>query len=248
MKKRKLLKFIPLVIVLLLVSYSAFWVSSYSRPTEEAVAVFNSNSGSNINVAKDKFITFTPKYKEATTGFIFYPGGKVAPEAYAPLCSKIAANGFMVVIVPMPLNLAVLSGNKGNEVIKDYPEIKNWVIGGHSLGGVMAASFAHSHLDLVKGLVMYAAYPQNKDDLSSSNLKVLSLWGSEDGCADINKVTGAKDILPKDSEFKAIDGGNHAQFGNYGNQKGDNAAKISVLEQQNLAIEYTVDLLGEVSK
>ena len=246
MKKIRHLKLIPFVIIIILVGSSAFWVSSYSKPTEDAIAVFNTNSS--INVARDKFITFTPKYKKATTGFIFYPGGKVAPEAYAPLCSKIAAKGYMVVIVPMPLNLAVLNGDKGEEVITAYPEIKNWVIGGHSLGGVMAASFAHSHLDLVKGLIMYAAYPQDKDDLSTSNLKVLSLWGSEDGCADITKVTGAKDILPKNTEFKPIDGGNHSQFGNYGNQKGDNLAKISIIEQQNLAAEYTVSLLSEVSK
>ena len=246
MKKKRLLKLIPFVIIILLVGYSAFWVSSYSKPTEDAIAVFNSNS--TIDVTRDKFITFTPKYQEATTGFIFYPGGKVAPEAYAPLCSKIAAKGYKVVIVPMPLNLAILSGDKGNEVIAAYPEIKNWAIGGHSLGGVMAASFAHNHLDLVKGLIMYAAYPQNKDDLSTSNLKVLSLWGSEDGCADITKVTGAKDILPKDTEFKSITGANHAQFGNYGNQKGDNPAKISSVEQQNLAVQYTVSLLSEVTK
>ena len=246
MKKIRHLKLISFVIIIILVVYSAFWVSSYSKPTEDAVAVFNSSSS--INVTRDKFITFAPKYKEPTTGFIFYPGGKVAPEAYAPLCSKIAAKGYKVVIVPMPLNLAVLSGDKGKEVITAYPEIKNWVIGGHSLGGVMAASFAHSHLDLVKGLIMYAAYPQDKNDLSTSNLKVLSLWGSEDGCADITKVTGAKDILPKDTEFKPIAGGNHGQFGNYGNQKGDNPAKISIIEQQNLAVQYTVSLLSEVSK
>ncbi|MGV8982516.1 alpha/beta hydrolase [Clostridium sp.] len=246
MKKKKLLKLILFAIIILLIGYSAFWVSSYSKPTQDALAVLNSNS--TIDVIRDKFITFTPKYQKVTTGFIFYPGGKVAPEAYAPLCSKIAAKGYMVVIVPMPLNLAILSGDKGKEVIAAYPQIKNWAIGGHSLGGVMAASFAHNHLDLVKGLIMYAAYPQNKDDLSTSELKVLSLWGSEDGCADITKVTGAKDILPKDTEFKSIEGANHAQFGNYGNQKGDNPAKISSVEQQNLTVQYTVSLLMEVSK
>ena len=246
MKKKRLLKLIPFVIIILLLGYSAFWVSSYSKPTQDAVAILNNNSA--LDITSDKFITFTPKYQEVATGFIFYPGGKVAPEAYAPLCSKIAAKGYKVVIVPMPLNLAILSGDKGKQVIAAYPEIKNWAIGGHSLGGVMAASFAHNHLDLVKGLIMYAAYPQNKDDLSTSTLKVLSLWGSEDGCADITKVTGAKDILPRDTEFKSIDGANHAQFGNYGNQKGDNPAKISSVEQQNLALQYTISLLSEISK
>ncbi|ERI93979.1 hypothetical protein HMPREF1982_01287 [Clostridiales bacterium oral taxon 876 str. F0540] len=246
MKKRRLLRFTPLLLIAALVIYAIFWVSSYSRPTEDAVMAFSSNNS--IEVSNDKFITFTPKDKNTETGFIFYPGGKVAPEAYAPICSKIAAQGYKVIIVPMPLNLAVLNGNKAQEVIKAYPEIKNWVIGGHSLGGVMAASFAKKHTDEIKGLVMFAAYPQAKDDMSKDTLKVLSLWGSEDGCADISKVTGAKAIVPKDAEFKAIEGGNHAQFGNYGFQKGDNEAKIPSAQQQSIAVEYTVSLLNEVSK
>lgn len=246
MKKRKFLRFIPLLLIVLIVSYAAFWVLSYSRPTEDAITAFNSNS--NIEVLNDKFITFTPKDKKTETGFIFYPGGKVAPEAYAPICSKIASQGYKVIIVPMPLNLAVLNGDKAQEVIKAYPEIKNWVIGGHSLGGVMAASFAKKHTDEIKGLVMFAAYPQAKDDMSKDDLKVLSLWGSEDGCADISKVTGAKAILPKDAEFMPIEGGNHAQFGNYGAQKGDNQAKIPAVQQQSIAVQHTVSLLSEVSE
>lgn len=246
MNKKKLKIFIPLLIILFLFGYAAYWLTDYYKPTEEAVAAFNENKS--FEIIKDDFITISPKNVTATTGFIFYPGGKVAPEAYIPLASKIANNGYKVIIVPMPFNLAILDGNKGEEVIKDYPEIKNWVVGGHSLGGVMAADFAYKHLDEVKGLVMFAAYPQDKNNLTDSNIKVLSIYGTEDGCADIGKIQGAKTILPKSSEFKAIDGGNHAQFGNYGFQKGDNDAKISTEEQQAITVQYTVNLLNEVSK
>lgn len=246
MKKKKLIKFIPLVILVILIVCSAIWVSSYYRPADEAIAVFNNTS--NIKITKDKFITFTPNEKKSETGFIFYPGGKVSPDAYAPLCSKIAASGYKVIIAPMPLNLAIFSSEKAKDVIATNPDIKNWVIGGHSLGGVMAASYAYKHPDQIKGLVLYAAYPQNKNDMSKQDLKVLSVWGTEDGCADLKKVQDAKALVPKDSEFKAIEGGNHAQFGSYGPQKGDNSAKITSVEQQSMAAQYTISLLNEISK
>lgn len=246
MKKKKLIKFIPLAIVVLLIGYCAIWVSSYYRPAEEATAVFNNSSSIEIN--KDKFITFTPKEKKSKTGFIFYPGGKVAADAYAPLCSKIAASGYKVIIAPMPLNLAILSSDKASDVIAANPDVENWVIGGHSLGGVMAASYAYKHPGQVKGLVLYAAYPQDKNNMSKQNLRVLSVWGTEDGCADLKKVQGAKSLVPEDAEFKAIEGGNHAQFGSYGPQKGDNSAKITSAEQQSMAAQYTISLLNEISK
>jgi hypothetical protein len=246
MKKKRLKLYIHLVLLILILGYGTYWVNDYYRPTEDAVPVFN--SGKSMEISKDDFITIYPKEETITTGFIFYPGGKVAPEAYIPIASKIASKGYTVVIVPMPLKLAVLGGNKGEEVIKAHPEIKNWVIGGHSLGGVMAANFAKKHLDQIKGLVMFAAYPQDKDNLSSSNLKVVSIYGTEDGCADIAKVTGAKGLLPMDASFKPIEGGNHAQFGNYGQQKGDNKAALTSSEQQAAAVQYTVSLLEAVSK
>jgi hypothetical protein len=245
MKIKKQFKITLIIFAAIFLAFAANWLLSSYKPTEEAVQVFSS---SNVEVSKDKFITFKPKEKTPETGLIFYPGGKVAPEAYAPLCSKIAAQGYMVVIAPMPLNLAVLSPDKAEEVIKTFPNIKNWAIGGHSLGGVMAASFAKKHSEEVKALAFFASYPQDKDDLSSSKLKVLSLWGSEDGLADISKIKGAEKLLPSSSVFKEIPGGNHAQFGSYGIQEGDKEAKIPALDQQSLAVQYTVNLLSEISK
>lgn len=246
MKRKKQFKITALLLLLIVIAFTANWLLSSYKPTDEAVQVFNGKN--NVEVSKDKYITFTPRDKAPDTALIFYPGGKVSPEAYAPLCSKIAAQGYMVVVVPMPLNLAVLGANKAEEVIKTYPNIRNWAIGGHSLGGVMAVSFAKNHTDIIKALALYASYPQDKDDISNTELKVLSVWGSEDGCADISKIKRAQNIVPKDSVFKEISGGNHAQFGNYGFQKGDNAAKIPSLDQQSLTVQYTVNLLSGISK
>lgn len=245
MKRNKLFKIVTLLIAAVVIITASIWLFSSYKPTDDAIAVFSSNS--NVEVTKGKYITFTPRDKAPDTALIFYPGGKVAPEAYAPICSKIATRGYMVIIAPMPLNLAVLSPDMAQDIIKSYDKIKNWAIGGHSLGGVMAASFAKKHSEEIKALVFYASYPQKKDDISNTNLKVLSIWGSEDGCADISKIKAAENIIPKDSVFKEIPGGNHAQFGNYGFQKGDNVAKIPSLDQQSLAVQYTVNLLSEIS-
>jgi hypothetical protein len=246
MKSKKKIKIIIFLVTAVIIAFTSNWLFSSYKPTEEAISVFSSFN--TFEVTKDKYIIFKPLNKTPDTALIFYPGGKVSPEAYGPICSKIATQGYMVVIVPMPLNLAILSPNRAEEIIKDHPGIKNWAIGGHSLGGVMAAAFAKKHTNEIKALALYASYPQSKDNFSETKLKVLSIWGSEDGCADISKITAAQNLVPKDSIFKEISGGNHAQFGNYGFQKGDNEAKISALDQQNMAVQYTVNLLSEIAK
>jgi len=204
-------------------------------------------SDDNVSVTEDKYITFTPKVS-TSTGFIFYPGAKVAAEAYSPICKGIAKEGYKVVIVPMPLHFAIFGKDKAAEVIAANPDIKHWAIGGHSLGGVMAANYAYTHTKDIDGLILYASYPQNSNDFSNTTIEALSTWGTEDGVAKINKIEAAKSLLPKDSEFKTITGGNHAQFGSYGFQNGDKIARISSAKQQEEAIKYTVELLKHISK
>lgn len=116
MKRKKKVRIITFLVVLIAIAFTANWLFSSYKPADEAVQVFSSNN--NVEVTKDKYITFTPRDKAPDTALIFYPGGKVLPEAYAPLCSKIAAQGYMVIIVPMPLNLAVLNPGKAEDVIK----------------------------------------------------------------------------------------------------------------------------------
>src|SRR5512135_3882355 len=117
----------------------------------------------------------------ADTGLIFYPGGLVDPAAYAPLMKQISDQGIMTVIVPMPLDLAIFGVNKANDVIAAYPEIKHWIIGGHSLGGSMAAEFVKGHPAAVEGIAFMAAYPADTTNLSALPIKVVSVHGSNDG-------------------------------------------------------------------
>ena len=203
-------------------------------------------STGNVIVENDKYIVFMPKESEKETGFIFYPGGLVAAEAYAPVMKRIAEAGYKVIIAPMPMNLAVLNSDKAEKVINNYPEIEKWAIGGHSLGGVMACKYAPKN-DKVKGVVLYASYPQG-DDLKNTDIKVLSLWGSEDKVASIEKIQDGKNKVNSDAEFIEIKGGNHGHFGDYGEQKGDGTSTITSKQQWDETAKYTTDFLDDINQ
>ena len=176
------------------------------------------------------------------TGFIFYPGGLVDPAAYAPLMKSLADQGIMSVIVPMPLDLAVFGVNRANDVLAAYPEIDHWIIGGHSLGGSMAAQYVKDNPTNVEGLAFLAAYPAANVDLSQLPIDVASIYGTLDGVAgDVFDESLSR--LPAGTPLVVIEGGNHAQYGNYGPQAGDGVATISREEQQ----QQTATAIGELA-
>ena len=243
-KTFKKLGFIVLgLIIVALIFIVAFFTTSYGPSTQ---AMANLEDSTLVDVTKNNFISFTPENTTATTGLIIYPGAKVEPEAYAPLANKIAQAGYEVIITPMPLNFAIFDSNAADEVISKFTNIKNWVISGHSLGGVMAAKYASENSN-IKGVIFYASYPQG-DELKDSNIEVTSIYGSLDGVADLEKIIGSKDLLPTSTTFVEITGGNHAQFGSYGEQSGDNPAEISADEQIEKAANASIELLDKISK
>ena len=243
-KTLKKLGFIVLgLIIIALIFIVAFFTTSY-EPSTQAMA--NLEDSTLVDVTENNFISFTPENTTATTGLIINPGAKVVPEAYAPLANKIAQAGYEVIITPMPLNFAIFDSNAADEVISKFPNIKNWVISGHSLGGVMAAKYDSENSN-IKGVIFYASYPQG-DELKDSNIEVTSIYGSLDGVADLEKIIGSKDLLPTSTTFVEITGGNHAQFGSYGEQSGDNPAEISADEQIEKAANASIELLDKISK
>ena len=217
------------------------WASDSHAPMPEALASLESDQ--DVQVELEPWITFTPAGEQPNQGFIFYPGGLVEPEAYAPSARAIAQAGYLVVITPMPLNLAVLNPGAASDVIAAHPEIANWGIGGHSLGGSMAASFASQNPDTINGLALWASYPADSSDLSAQPIAVTSIYGTLDGVATPDQVLAAKPLLPVDTAWVPIEGGNHAQFGWYGPQQGDHPATISRAEQQRQVVRATVNLL-----
>jgi hypothetical protein len=180
------------------------------------------------------------------TGFIFYPGGLVDPAAYAPLMKSLSDQGIMTVIVPMPLDLAIFGVNKADAVIAAYPEIEKWIIGGHSLGGSMAAEFVNGHPSAVEGITFMASYPADTTDLSRLPLRVVSIRGANDGLATELKLQNSLKNLPADTKMIMIPGGNHAQYGDYGPQAGDGLATISRDEQQQQTVAAVTKLVNEL--
>ena len=243
---KRILLTMLLVIGLALGGFIA-WANTPARPSAEAYAAMKSNDNVKVSLDAAGRLLFEPIGLRNGVGFILYPGARVDPRAYAPLARGIAADGNVVVIAPMLLNLAVLSPERAQDIIDTYQGIRTWAIGGHSLGGSMAARFARLHLKEVKGLVLWASYPAASDDLSTSFLPVLSVSASRDGLATPAKVTAARLLLPPTTTYRPIEGGNHSQFGSYGTQMGDHAATIPPAEQWRLVVQATTDFLAQVA-
>jgi len=239
-------RFLLIFALMLAAASGAFfiWANTPLAPMPEAISALQSDS--DVQVTEDDWIVFQPANAPVDTGLILYPGGRVDPRAYAPAAREIAQRGYLVVIVPMPLNLAVINPNAALEVITAYPGIDNWVVGGHSLGGAMAARFVYQHPDAAQGLLLWAAYPASTDDLSGQTLNVVSIVGSLDGLGTDQGVTDTLALLPPSTRFITIEGGNHAQFGWYGEQPGDSKAAISRTNQQAQVYLATLELMAEV--
>ena len=218
------------------------WAEIIPAPEPTALAAMQTDAA--VQVSSSRWLVFTPTAASPSTGFIFYPGGKVDPRAYAPQAHAIAAQGYLVVIVPVPLHLAVLAPNAAADVQAAYPNITRWAVGGHSLGGVMAAHFAHDHPQSVQGLALWASYPQASDDLSGRALSVVSISGSLDGLSTPAKIEASRPLLPASTSWVVIAGGDHGQFGWYGPQSGDNPATIDHAAQSAQTVASTVAMLA----
>ena len=244
---RRFLLAFPLLLILLFGGYLA-WANVQNAPLPTAEAALESDE--TVVVETDPWLVFRPTRASPCTGFIIYPGGLVPPAAYAPVAREIATEGYLLVVVPMPLNLAVTASERALDVIAAYPEIESWTIGGHSLGGAMAARFAFANPETVEGLVLWAGYPAESNRLASYNLEVVSIYGSEDGLSTPLEVAASAALLPAETRFVEIRGGNHTQFGHYGDgpQRGDNPATISREDQQAQIAGATLNFLDQFAR
>lgn len=230
------------ILLVLVVAISGFliWAETPSGPMSEANMALQSDD--KVQVSIDNWFIFKPKSLQKPVGFIIYPGGHVDPRSYAPAAHAIAGGGYTTIIVPMLLNLAVFSSESALDVIKSMPEIKAWAIGGHFLGGSMAAQFSHKHSSLVKGLILWASYPASGDNLSKQGILVVSIYGTRDGLVTLKNIADSHSLLPSNTKWIPIEGGNHAQMGWYGPQSGDNEATISRESQQMQVVNATICL------
>ena len=241
---------LSILVLFLILILGAIVFSSYVSNQRAAMpdAVTSLESDSLVKVQLERWLFFSPVNQTPTTGFILYPGGLVDEVAYAPNARAIAEAGYLVIIQPMPFNLAVLDINAAADIIDAYPNINHWAIGGHSLGGSMAAAFSDNHPELIDGLVLWASYPAESNDLSNADVQVTSIYGTLDGVTTLQDVAESHTLLPGSTIWVQIQGGNHAQFGLYGEQKGDNPASISQEEQSAQIVAATIALLESIDR
>ncbi|WP_028595060.1 alpha/beta hydrolase [Paenibacillus assamensis] len=208
------------------------WSQFTYKPTEEAYSLVEHNK-------VDGHLVFGQK--EANTGIIFYQGAKVEVESYSYLGKNLQDHGYFVVMPELPLNLAVLGTNAADSIIEKYPDIQKWYVAGHSLGGSMISRYAFQNEKKVDGIIFLASYPA--DDFSTKTIPMLSIYGEVDGLATVEEIENREHLMSKNKTMHLIKGGNHANFGMYGEQKRDNASLITPKAQQDETIKAMLDWL-----
>ena len=245
MNKKKIFQYTIIGIVIILVIGVlgvVVWSRTGTYPARE-VAEAALQSTNRVTITQDRWIVFEPD-QESEIGLIFYPGGLVDPTAYAPILHKLAENGVLVIITPMPLNLAILNTGAANAVIEEYPQISTWILAGHSLGGASAAIFAENNPGAVDAIVFWDSYPPDSSNLSDNTISAISIFGTTNNLPNTENFNDKKHLLPSDTIFIAIEGANHAQFGDYGPQKGDVVAAMSLADQHERVAEIMLDFIN----
>ena len=234
MVRRKLKNKIPLLLhiivsllagVLLSFLVGFFYLSIHYSAAEEVLAVLSDPAGATITKIYGGYIVDGPGEKVA---MIFYPGAKVDTEAYLPLMKRIADNGVDCFLADMPMRIALFNKNAADQFISHY-NYDCWLLGGHSMGGMIAAGYASEHSDKIDGVVLLAAYPNEK---MSDSVGLLSIYGTRDGVLNRKAYEKSKSLFPLHFTEIVIEGGNHSQFGSYHFQSNDGEASITESEQQ----------------
>ena len=227
---KKLLIALGVVVLLLALCAGAFfwYVSDYYRAEDVALDVLAQDSGISV---QDNLTVLSPTVP-SDTAIIFYPGAKVEAEAYLPLLEQIKQTGVTCILVHMPFNMAIFDADAAEDVMEQFPDIQRWYMAGHSMGGAMASQFASEHQDEIDGLTLLGAYIYG----DYPDEKTLTVYGS------LNQ--SVEDHIDYTENIVEIEGGNHAQFGNYGPQKGDLPATISAAEQQAQTVDAICDFMG----
>ena len=213
------------------------YVCDYYHADDDAILLLTENHSVEPFELSGRILAFEPEKPSA--GFIFYPGGKIEYTAYIPLMSALAEEGILCILIKMPCNLAVLDMNAAKGMTEKYPDIDDWYIGGHSLGGSMAASYASKNSPEIDGLILLGSYSTAK-----LSIPVLSVYGSEDGVMNREKYAKYKPNIELALTENIIEGGNHALFGSYGTQKGDGMPTISDKEQLNLTAQIIIEFIN----
>ncbi len=239
------------LVAVLLLSVAGFWYwaqSSLARPAPGAMAALQSDE--RVVVEDGRYVVFRPAGAEPTTGVILYPGAACDVRGYAPVLRRIAERGYLVIGVPMPLNMAILAPDRADAVRAAFPAVQRWVIAGHSMGGAMAAHYAHKNPDDLAGLILWDSYPAESDTLVESPFPVWHIHrATADGRAP-EKLERMRNLFPVTSTWVPVPGGIHMQFGAFsgGGYQEEWTATITEQEQHDIAVTGTLNALLAMTK
>lgn len=229
MKKRYM---VLIIILLSIFAFSIYYVNDYYHANSSALTFLNGSDNVSVVKTSQGLLLDGPGNE---TALIFYPGGKVEYTSYLPLMNNIASRGVDCYLVEMPFNIAFLGANSAENIINNS-NYSRYVLAGHSLGGIVASNYVHEHN--VSGLILLASYPTN-----NINVPTLSVYGSSDKVLNLTDYNNAKPLYKANFTELIINGGNHAQFGNYGNQSGDGIANITSNDQQNQTANAIINFI-----
>lgn len=244
---KKFLKYgagmVTLALVLLAGGFYAWGEMSLATPTDAALAAMQSDD--RVLVEEGRFISFRPATGQPDTGVIFYPGANCDSRGYAPVFRRVASRGYLVVDVPMPRNFAIFAPDRADDVRAAHPEIKRWVIAGHSMGGAMAAYYAFHHQQELAGLIIWDSYPPEQNSLAASELPVWHIHRATLEGAAPEKFETMRHLFPIASTWIPVPGGIHMYFGSFdgGGYKEQWTPKISREAQQDIVVTATLNAL-----
>ncbi len=180
---------------------------------------------SDIQVVENaSLIIITPNnYAKSNTPIYFIPGGLVQPQSYIKAIASIATIRKTQAFIQKPLlNLAITQINRSIDLIKEYG-INKPIIGGHSLGGVVACRNIGSNPELFSGLFLFGSYCDQS--IKSYTGKVQVIYGSNDIILSRESFNKNKSNLPLLAVVEEVAGLNHSGLFDYGVQKGDGGLK-----------------------
>lgn len=230
-KKRSKLKIALLILLaLIVIVFGGFYIYTLDYYRADAIVWEMLAMDKAIVQENDRTVLYPDVQNVSDIGLIFYPGGKVETEAYIPLLKQLSEQGITCVLVEMPFHLAVFNINSADDIYDEFSEITSWYLCGHSLGGAMASSYVEDNTDKLDGLILLGAYSINDADIPT-----IAIYGTEDINLDLEKLEGVDQIV--------IEGGNHAYFGNYGEQDGDGTASITREDQQTQTVDAIMEFI-----